>query len=158
MSKTDLAGKLTYGNRTFYRMAGLSEKQCLGQQHNIIRHPEMPRCVFALLWSTLQSGKELFAYVNNRSSNGDNYWVFAHVTPCYDGSGNVTGYHSNRRVPNRTVLDRHIAPLYKDLLQVEAASQSPKAALTDGCAKIQSVLDEVKMSFNEFMFSLEATS
>lgn len=158
VSKTDLTGKLTYGNRTFYRMAGLSEKQCLGQQHNIIRHPEMPRSVFELLWTTLQSGKELFAYVNNRSSNGDNYWVFAHVTPSLDGSGNVVGYHSNRRVPSRAVLNTHIIPLYKDLLKIEAGATSPKKALEDGCTKIQSVLDDARMGFNEFMFSLEASS
>ena len=65
----------------------------------------MPRCVFELLWNTVQDGKELFAYVNNRSSNGDNYWVFAHVTPSFDTTGNIVGYHSNRRVPNREVLE-----------------------------------------------------
>lgn len=155
VSKTDLAGKLTYGNRTFYKMACLSEKQCLGQPHNIIRHPEMPRTVFELLWRTLQSGQEIFAYVNNRSNDGDNYWVFAHVTPSLDGSGNVTGYHSNRRAPNRKIVDGKIVPLYRDLLKIEKSAASPKTALEDGCTKIESLLQETKMSFNEFMFSLE---
>jgi PAS domain S-box-containing protein len=155
VSKTDLSGKLTYGNRTFYKMAGLSEKQCLGQQHNIVRHPEMPRSVFELLWSTLKSGKEIFAYVNNRSSDGDNYWVFAHATPSLDSSGNVIAYHSNRRAPNRKIVDDNIVPLYSDLLRIEKSAESPKKALEDGCAKIESLLQETKMSFNEFMFSLE---
>ena len=155
VSKTDLSGKLTYGNRTFYKMAGLSEKQCLGQPHNIIRHPEMPRSVFEFLWRTLQSGKELFAYVNNRSYDGDNYWVFAHVTPSLDGSGNVTGYHSNRRAPNRKIVDGNIVPLYRDLLKIEKSAASPKKALEDGYAQIEGLLQESKMNFNEFMFSLE---
>jgi len=54
--------------------------------------------------------------VVNRSKNGDHYWVLAHVTPSYDASGNIVGYHSNRRVPDRRILDDIIRPLYKDLL------------------------------------------
>jgi len=154
VSKTDLKGKLVYGNRTFYRLAGLSEKQCIGQQHNIIRHPEMPRCVFDLLWSTIKNGQEIFAYVNNRSSNGDNYWVFAHVTPSFDSTGNIIGYHSNRRTPNRKALDSHIIPLYNDLLKIEKSASSPKDGMSKSSAKIESLLKENKMSFNEFMFSL----
>lgn len=154
VSKTDLTGKLVYGNRTFYKLAGLTEKECLGQQHNIIRHPEMPRTVFELLWNTLQEGKELFAYVNNRSANGDNYWVFAHVTPSFDGSGNITGYHSNRRNPNRQILETHIVPLYRDILAIERAAPNPKQGVIDGYEKLQKILDEIKMGFNEFMFSM----
>lgn len=154
VSKTDLKGKLVYGNRTFYRLAGLSEKQCIGQQHNIIRHPEMPRCVFDLLWNTIKSGRELFAYVNNRSANGDNYWVFAHVTPSFDATGNIIGYHSNRRTPNRQTLNNHIIPLYKELLRLEQSVSSPKDGMGLSSAKIDSLLKQNKMGFNEFMFSL----
>ena len=71
VTKTDLQGRISYGNRTFFRMCGYSEQECIGAQHNLIRHPDMPRCVFKLLWDTLQSGREVFAYVNNRSRNGD---------------------------------------------------------------------------------------
>lgn len=154
VSKTDLTGKLVYGNRTFYRLAGLSEKECIGKPHNIIRHPEMPKCVFRLLWETIKDGKELFAYVNNRSANGDNYWVFAHVTPSFDDGGNVVGYHSNRRVPNRTVLTERIMPLYKELLQIEASKSSPQESVTASMEKINAILKESRMNFNQLMFSL----
>ncbi len=154
VSKTDLKGKLVYGNRTFYRLAGLTEKECIGQQHNIIRHPEMPRCVFELLWNTIKSGKELFAYVNNRSANGDNYWVLAHVTPSFDNAGNIIGYHSNRRTANRKVLESHIIPLYDELLKIEKSTSSPKDGLVKSYSKIENLLKENRMGFNEFMFSL----
>ena len=72
-----------------------------GQAHNIIRHPDMPRCVFDLLWKTIAGGEEIFAYVKNMAKNGDHYWVFAHVTPTFDAGGRIMGYHSNRRVPER---------------------------------------------------------
>ena len=81
VSKTDLKGKLAYCNKLFLDIAGYTEKECLGQPHSMIRHPDMPRCVFALMWDAIQSGNEIFAYVINRAKNGDHYWVNAHVTP-----------------------------------------------------------------------------
>ena len=156
VTKTDLKGKITYGNRTFFRLAGYSEKECIGSQHNIIRHPEMPRCVFKLLWDTLESGSEIFAYVNNRSKNGDNYWVFAHVTPSFDGSGNVIGYHSNRRVPSKQVLSRHIIPLYRQLLDVERGSASPRIGMEAALGIVKNLLKESRVGFNQLMFSLGA--
>ncbi len=154
VSKTDLTGKLTYGNRTFFRLAGMDESECLGEQHNIVRNPTMPRAVFELLWNTIKSGNEIFAYVVNRSKNGDHYWVFAHVTPSYDASGNMVGYHSNRRVPNRQVLNEHIIPLYKNLLSVEQSASSPKDGLAASYKAVEDLLAENKLGFNEFMFSL----
>ena len=116
VSKTDLKGELTYVNRAFMKISSLEEKQCIGKPHNIIRNPEMSKYIFSLLWNTLQEGKELFAYINNRARNGDHYWVFAHVTPTRDNLGNITGYHSNRRIPNRGSLNEYIIPLYRNLL------------------------------------------
>ncbi|MCU7947140.1 MAG: PAS domain-containing protein, partial [Candidatus Thiodiazotropha sp. (ex Cardiolucina cf. quadrata)] len=84
VSKTDLKGHITYANRVFMRMAQYKESELLGVQHNIIRHPDMPRGVFRLLWNTIESGKECFAYVKNMSKNGDFYWVYANVTVDYD--------------------------------------------------------------------------
>ncbi len=154
VTKTDLSGKLTYGNRTFYKLAGLTEKQALGAQHNIIRHPEMPRCVFKLLWDTLAAGEEIFAYVNNRAVNGDNYWVLAHVTPSRDGAGNCIGYHSNRRVPKRSVIDEHIVPLYRQLLAVEKEAASPKEGMDKAFQVVAGLLQEQRVGLNQLIFSL----
>jgi PAS domain S-box-containing protein len=65
VSKTDLKGIITYANRTFLNVAGYTEEEVLGKPHNMIRHPDMPRCVFKLLWDTIESGNEIFAYVKN---------------------------------------------------------------------------------------------
>jgi len=154
VSKTDLSGKITYGNRTFYQLAGLGEKDCLGVQHNLIRHPDMPRAVFELLWKTIAGGDEIFAYVVNRSANGDHYWVFAHVTPSRGASGDIVGYHSNRRVPNRKVLNEHIIPLYRQLLEIEKKADSPKTGLENSFNTVVNLLKEKNMGFNELMFSL----
>ncbi|WP_420547538.1 PAS domain-containing protein [Curvivirga sp.] len=154
VTKTDLAGKITYGNDTFYKMAGFSEKESLGKQHNIIRHPEMPRAAFKLVWDTLAAGEEVFAYVNNRSKNGDHYWVFAHITPSFDTSGKLVGYHSSRRKPNRSLIEEKIIPLYKDLLAVEKAASSPKEGMENAVQAVLDLLDQTGMGFNELMLSL----
>src|SRR3712207_7822306 len=72
---------------TLFRSYGLDD--VIGRPHNLIRHPEMPRAVFALLWQTLSEGRELFAYINNLASDGAHYWVLAHVTPSYGPDGGI---------------------------------------------------------------------
>ncbi|MCX6075552.1 MAG: PAS domain-containing protein [Campylobacterales bacterium] len=118
VSKTDTDGRITYGNNLFLKMAGYSEKELLGAPHNIIRHPDMPKIVFKLLWETVRQGKEVYAYVINKSKNGDFYWVFANVTPSYDHNRNIIGYHSVRRKPSQKAVNI-IKPLYKELLNAE---------------------------------------
>jgi len=155
VSKTDLQGKITYANRAFLNIAGFTnERACLGQPHNIIRHPDMPRSVFYLLWETLKKNQEIFAYVLNRSLKGDHYWVLAHVTPSHDINNKIIGYHSNRRIPNRKVLEEKIIPLYKNLLNLETSCSSPQAGMEKAFQAVLNLLNDVKMEYNEFIFSL----
>ena len=154
VSKTDLKGHITYANRVFLQVAGFQEREVIGAPHSIIRHPEMPRCVFKLLWDMLAAGKEVFAYVNNLAKSGDNYWVFAHVTPSLDGSGNTVGYHSNRRVPERRVVEEVIMPLYRSLLEEEARHADRKAGLEASHQMLLGLLKEKGVGYDELVFSL----
>ncbi len=118
VSKTDTKGKITYGNDLFLKLAGYTEKELLGAPHNIIRHPDMPKIIFQSLWDTVRQGKEIYAYVMNKSRNGDFYWVFANVTPSYNHAGDVVGYYSVRRKPSQKALNI-VKPLYSKLLHAE---------------------------------------
>lgn len=129
VSKTDLKGKITYANDIFLQVSGYEEHELIGKPHNLIRHPDMPAVVFKFLWDRLQSNKEVFAYVVNRAKNGDHYWVLAHVTPWLDGNGNITGYHSSRRVPRSAIVKDIFIPLYKKLLDEERRHSSPKEGM-----------------------------
>jgi PAS domain S-box-containing protein len=153
VSKTDLKGRLTYVNRTFCQVAGYRESDLLGQPHSIIRHPDMPRAVFKLLWDTIQDGREIFAYVKNLARNGGYYWVFAHVTPSFDAGHKVIGFHSNRRVPNRDAL-RVIIPLYTDVLRAEQAHRNGKDALAAGYQCLTDFVKAKDVSYDELMFSV----
>ena len=141
VSKTDCAGRITYANDVFLDISGYTEAELLGKPHNMIRHPEMPRVVFKLLWDTIQTGNEVFAYVINRCKNGDHYWVFAHATPNFDANHNIVGYHSCRRVPRPGVLE-HIRPFYAKLYQAE--QQIGRTA--DAMVKSASMIEELYRS------------
>jgi PAS domain S-box-containing protein len=155
VSKTDLKGRMTYVNRVFMKISGYHEEELIGQPHSMIRHPEMPRAVFKLLWDTLESRKEIFAYVVNLCKNGDHYWVFAHVTPSFDGSGNVNGFHSNRRVPDRKILDSVIRPLYKQLLDEENRHANRKEGMNNAFSMLVNLLQQKGIGYDELIFSLK---
>ncbi len=154
VSKTDTKGRITYANNVFLDVAGYSLDEVMGQPHNMIRHPDMPRCVFKLLWDTMDQETELFAYVLNRCKNGDHYWVLAHVTPSYDVSGNLTGYHSNRRVPERETINNVIIPLYVQLLQVEQSHASKKDGMNAATQVLLNILEEKGVGYDEFILSI----
>ena len=105
VSKTDTTGKITYANRIFMEIAGYPESELLGVQHNIIRHPDMPRGVFRFMWDTLKKGDEFFGFAKNLCADGGFYWVFANITPDYDKNGKLQGYYSVRRKPPQSALD-----------------------------------------------------
>jgi PAS domain S-box-containing protein len=153
VSKTDLKGRITYGNRAFNHYSGFTERELLGKQHNIVRHPDMPRAVFQLLWDRLKAGQEVFAFVKNIAKSGSFYWVFANVTPSYDAQGKLLGYFSVRRKPNPAAI-AVIQPLYRKMLQVEKNARTQDAI----AASTQVMLDALaaqNISYDDFVRNLQ---
>lgn len=153
VSKTDLTGKITYANEIFLKIADYTESEVIGMPHSMIRHPDMPRAVFGLLWDSIQSGREIFAYVVNMAKNGDHYWVLAHVTPTVDSRGQITGYHSNRRVPDRKAIEV-IRPLYARLVAEENRSADRRAGLEASRALFAAELARTGLPYDEFIWTL----
>ena len=118
VSKTDLKGNIIYGNKMFLKISGYQENELLGSAHSILRHPDMPKAVFKLLWQRIQEKKEVFAYVKNLCKDGSYYWVYANVTASLDEKGNIRDYHSVRRKPSTSAM-RIIPDLYASLIQEE---------------------------------------
>ncbi len=154
VSKTDLRGRITYANDVFLRIACYEEDEIMGKPHNIIRHPDMPRCVFQYLWDTIQDGQEIFAYVVNLARDGAHYWVFAHVTPSFGPNGEIVGYHSNRRTPSRAAVDA-VTGVYAELRKVESEVSNPVAAIQAGLQRLLAILGDAGVSYSEFVWSLE---
>lgn len=152
VSKTDLTGRITYGNRIFIEFSGYTEKELLGAQHNIIRHPDMPRGVFKFLWDTIQARQECFAYVKNMAKDGSFYWVFANVTPSFDKEGNLTGYFSVRRKPRPEAV-KAVAEIYRAMLEVERQA-GPRDACAASLAYLTKLLSDKGTSYAEFVLTL----
>ena len=155
VSKTDVTGRITYVNDVFCRVGLYGESELVGQPHSVIRHPDMPRSVFKLLWETVASGEEIFAFVKNMAKNGDHYWVLAHVTPSFDAKGQITGYHSNRRMPDEAAV-RKIDAIYREVQAEEQCHADRRQGLQAGYDLLQAKLRALGLPYDRFVFSLTA--
>ncbi|ELV7510186.1 MULTISPECIES: methyl-accepting chemotaxis protein [Aeromonas] len=120
VSTTDLKGDITYANPAFCQVAGYRLEEMLGQHHNLVRHPDMPKAAFADLWAHLQAGKPWRGMVKNRCKDGRYYWVDAYVTPIYE-DGKMVGYQSVRCRPAAEHKAR-ASQMYKTLKARETGS------------------------------------
>lgn len=153
VTKTDPRGLLTYTNPVFLRISALTEEEAIGQPHNLIRHPDMPRAIFKLLWETISNGQELFAYVVNLALDGAHYWVLAHVTPSVDAGDRLVGYHSSRRSPEPAAVAA-VAGLYARLRAEERRHTGPREALDASWAMLQGILEERGQTYDEYVWGL----
>jgi PAS domain S-box-containing protein len=153
VSKTDLAGRITYANHVFLRVSGYAEEQLLGAPHSVIRHPDMPRAVFKLAWDQLLAGDEVFAYVNNLAANGDHYWVLAHITPSFGPDGSIVGFHSNRRVPEPRAV-RAVEPLYATLRAEEQQHRDRADGLRASTARLTGTLAATGLTYDAWIWTL----
>lgn len=149
VSKTDTQGKITYCNEPFIKIVGASEQEILGKPHNIIRHPDMPRIIFKLLWDNVKNKEEIFAYVKNLSFDGGYYWVYANVTASTDQAGKIIGYYSVRRKANPKALEV-IKPLYVKLLDLEK-----NGGMDASFVYLTNLLNEKGVSYEELSNTLQ---
>ncbi len=149
VSKTDTKGRLTYVNEIFMTMAEYTEEELLGKPHNIVRHPDMPKTVFKLLWDRIQNKDEIFAYVINKTKNGNGYWVIANVTASTNDRGDIIGFYSVRRKPKESALEL-IKPLYAKMLQAERSG-----GIAAGEKVLNDLLHKEGVSYDEFIISIQ---
>ena len=132
-SRTDNAGAITSGSSSFSRVSHYDWEELQGAAHNLIRHPDMPKGVFWLMWDALKSGKSTAAYIKNQAKDGLFYWVFAVLTPS-DG-----GYISAQFKPSSTLLAM-VETEYAALLSAES---SENLTAEDSAARFAARLSEL---------------
>lgn len=119
VSETDAKGKITYCNDYFKEVSGYSEEELIGMPHSIVRHPDMPKVVFKLLWETISQGKNINAVVKNLAKDGRYYWIFTEFETRKDtDTGKIIGYHAARKSISKHVIEI-ISGLYAALLEIE---------------------------------------
>jgi PAS domain S-box-containing protein len=150
VTKTDAKGRILYANRIFIALSGFAEAELLGSQHNIIRHPDMPRSVFKLLWDYIAAGQEFIGYVKNMAKDGSYYWVLATVTPDRDAQRNITGYTSVRRKPRPEAV-KVAGALYQEMLAAEKRAGA-RNAIEAGSAVLNQAMNG--KSYEQFVLAL----
>lgn len=119
VSETDLNGVITFANRRFCEISGYSVNELVGEPHNIIRHPDMPKAAFAQLWKTIESGTIWHGLVKNLRKDGKYYWVDTEVSPIYDNEGKLKGYMAARKPASRKNIEE-TALLYQEMIAKES--------------------------------------
>jgi len=149
LSKTDNKGIIVYVSDYFMKISGYSLTELMGKPHNIIRHPDMPKVIFELLWNSIKAKQNMHAVVKNLSKDGSFYWVITDfkvdVNPATE---NIIAIQARRKAIPRNILPE-IEKLYKNLLEIEK-NVSPEASLK----YFIGYLDENKMNYNEWILSL----
>lgn len=153
VTKTDTQSRITYANRRFMQISGYSESELLGRPQNIVRHPDMPKGVFRYLWQTIQTGEECFAYINNLSKSGDNYWVLANITPELDDRGQILGYFSCRRQPKPSAIEK-IKPIYEAMRTLERQAPATADAAAQSLALFNSMIEREQTSYEAFVLAI----
>ncbi|MCY0967002.1 PAS domain-containing protein [Parathalassolituus penaei] len=151
VSKTDINSLITYANPEFCRYSGYGERELLGKPQNIVRHPDMPRAVFELMWSHLRQEQEFFGYIKNRCKDGGFYWAFASVAPVYE-NGRHSGYISTRRCPKRQAINV-IEPVYQRMREIELA-HSKEEQIPRSSSELWRAIKKEYASYAEFVLSL----
>ncbi|EKT4549239.1 PAS domain-containing protein [Flavobacterium psychrophilum] len=120
ISRTDKYGTIVSVNKAFVETSGYTEKELVSKSHNIIRHPDMPKCIFKILWNNLKNGENFFGIVKNLTKNGEYYWVLTDFDIIKDKNGVIVNYEAKRIAIPQEIITIEIEPLYGRIAKLEA--------------------------------------
>jgi PAS domain S-box-containing protein len=149
VSKTDIKGIIEYGNDYFVEVSGYKESELVGQPHNIIRHPDMPKVVFKMMWERISKNQNIFAVVKNLAKDGEAYWVVTEFEAKVDKLSNeIVSYMAFRKAaPNKVVAA--IEPIYEKLLEIEN-----KSGMDASEKYLRGFLEDKGKTYDEFINDL----
>lgn len=119
ISETDVKGTITNVNDVFCAVAHYSASELIGQPHNLIRHPDMPKLIFKLLWDNLKVGNNFVGVIKNLAKTGEYYWVVTDFEMRRDAMGNITHYIGRHKSVPEAAINNYLAPFYESLLKME---------------------------------------
>lgn len=146
VSKTDPKGVIEYGNDYFVEISGYTEAELIGKPHNIIRHPDMPKIVFKMMWDRIKKGENIMAVVKNLAKDGSYYWVVTEFEPKYDPITNEIISHTafRKAAPKKAV--EAIIPVYAKLIEIEKQSGMEASE-----KYLRSLFEDKKTTYDDFI-------
>jgi PAS domain S-box-containing protein len=149
VSKTDTKGDIIYANDYFIEISGYSNEELIRKPHNIIRHPDMPRILFKLMWQRIQTGQNIMALVKNRAKDGRYYWVITDFEAKKDKLTNeIVSYTAFRKAAPKDAINK-IIPIYEKLLELEKLGGMKASE-----KYLQWYLEENNISYDDFINKL----
>ncbi len=118
ISQTDIEGVITFVNRKFCEVSGYKIDELVGSNHNIVRHPDMPRATFAKMWATIKDGQAWNGVIKSLRKDGSYYWVDIEILPILNEDEEVTGFISAKKVPSRKDINEN-KELYSKMLETQ---------------------------------------
>lgn len=152
LSKTDKSGTILYANEDFIDVSGYDEFELIGQPHNIVRHPDMPKVIFKFLWDSIKSSENIHGIIKNMAKTGRYYWVVIDFKIIADSDGEIVGFFGTRKSVPEPIITKFIEPLYKKLLHIEEAS-----GLNAAEEYLVGFLEERKKTYMEYIDHLITT-
>lgn len=135
-------------NKNFCEISGYTEEELMGSPHNVLRHPDMPRAIFFLVWNALLSGREVSGVVKNLAKSGEYYWVIADFSVKRDEQGEIKSFTAFRRAAPTQVIEP-IEELYATMLNIEK-----KHGVEKSLAYLESFLEEHQMGYDQYLGEL----
>ena len=149
VSKTDAKGIIEYGNDYFVEISGYTESELIGKPHNIVRHPDMPRVVFKMMWDRINRAQNIMAVVKNMAKDGSYYWVVTEFEPKVDPITNdIISHTAFRKAAPQKAIDV-MTPIYQKLLEIEK-----EGGMEASEKYLRGFLEDKKMTYDEFINDL----
>ncbi len=148
VSKIDTEGRLLFVNKNFCDVSGYKAEELIGSEHHILRHPDMPKAIFYMIWKSLHAGMEISSVMKNLAKSGKYYWLITDFSMERDAKGKLKTFSSfNRIAPDH--VSEAMEELYQEMILAEK-----KSGVEGSLHYLEKFLAQKEMSYNEFLEDL----
>ncbi len=119
--ESDPQGNITFLNRKFAEMTGFSKEELMHGGFDLIRHPDMPTCLFKKMWEAIGKGETWKGYLKVFRSDGKYFWTAVYITPQFHEDGSIKGYVAAYKKAEQTMIDT-MSKLYAQALEDEVCN------------------------------------
>ncbi len=153
ISKTDTQGNITYCSPSFLQLCGYDEQELMGRSHNLLRHPDMPKGIYYLMWENLKANREFNAFILNKTKSGQSYWAFTNITPVHTVEGKLVGYTCAKRPANEAGIG--LFSVYYEQMRDEERRLGDNEGPRKSAQLLQEILAATGDSYEASVFKLQ---
>lgn len=157
-TRTDLKGFITYVSDKFCEISGYSREELIGQNHNIVRHPDMPSSTYSNLWKSIQKGDNFIGEIKNKRKDGTTYWIKLLIVPEFDLDGNIVGYFSTKESIDDKIKIREFNTILEEEIKKAIEDNRKKDELLSLQSKLATMGEMIGIIAHQWKQPLSALS